>query len=189
MLEKTGINKLPSIKTAKYIHNIDKKGCRLAYPGGQKIIIPVEINEMYVGIPENRLSLLVIESICTDGLASHPIVIVPSSSIMEHWFHINMIGYELITVSPSKYTTSEISLLWLEHFIKYNKYRPDTYWRILVLNSHTSYIDDNFVTTCKTNNIWLILFPSHQIYLIQPADIECFCTWKYQQHTAIWNAI
>jgi hypothetical protein len=67
-----------------YIYNIDKKGYRIAIPGGQEVVVPTNINDMYVGIPENRLSLTIIESICANGTTDPPIVIIPGKSIIEH---------------------------------------------------------------------------------------------------------
>jgi len=96
---------------------MDEKGARLACPGGQEVV-PVGIDQIYVGIPENRLSLTII--IGADGTVIPPVVIVPGTRIMEHWFHTSMTGHELITVSESGYTKAAINMVWLEHFIKYN---------------------------------------------------------------------
>jgi len=56
-LEYTGV------RSGKYIHNMDEKGCRIACPAGEEVVVPIGIKEMYVGVPENWLSLTVIESI------------------------------------------------------------------------------------------------------------------------------
>ena len=68
----------------QFIHNMDKKGYRIACPGDQDVVVSRAINEMYVGVPENRLSLIVIESICADGTTIPLVVIVLGGSIMEH---------------------------------------------------------------------------------------------------------
>jgi hypothetical protein len=48
------------LKKPRYIHNIDKKGTRITCPTGQEVVVPVGIKEMYVRIPENRISITVI---------------------------------------------------------------------------------------------------------------------------------
>jgi hypothetical protein len=63
---------------------------------------------MYVRVPENRLSLTVIESISADSKSIPPLVIVPGKNIMVSWFHKNMTGKEMVTVSLSGYTNKEI---------------------------------------------------------------------------------
>ena len=67
----------------KYIHNIDKKGYYVACPSGEEVVVPIGINEMYIGVPENRLSLTVIESIFADDKSIPPLVIVPGGTIIE----------------------------------------------------------------------------------------------------------
>jgi plasmid replication initiation protein len=62
---------------------MDEKEVRIAYPIGEEIIIPIRIKEIYVGMPENRLSLTIIKSISADGKAILLIVIIPGSIIME----------------------------------------------------------------------------------------------------------
>ena len=116
-LEHTGI------RTGKYIYNMDEKGCRIACPIGEEVVVPIGIKEMYVGVPENRLSLTVIESISADGKSIPPLVILPGAMIMESWFHENMTGQEVVTISPSGYTNEGICIVWLDHFIKHNNYR------------------------------------------------------------------
>jgi len=113
------------ISSGKYIYNMDEKGCRIACPVGEEVVVPIRIKEMYVGVPENRLSLTVVKCICADGIAIPPLVIVPGQNIMVSWFHKNMTGHEVITVSPSGYTNEEICITWLDHFIKHTDSGPD----------------------------------------------------------------
>ena len=54
------------IRSRKYIHNIDEKGYRITYPTGEEVVVLARIKEMYIGVPENQLSLTVIESISAD---------------------------------------------------------------------------------------------------------------------------
>ena len=76
---------------------MDEKGARLACPGGQYVVVPIEVEEMYVGIPENRLSVTVIETIRTNRTTLTPLaVILPTNKIIEHWFYYNITGLELI---------------------------------------------------------------------------------------------
>jgi len=119
------------IKSGKYIHNMDEIGARLACPAGEEVVVPIRIKEMYVGVPENRLSLTIVESISADGKAIPPLVIIPSTMIMVSWFHKNITGLKVITVSPTGYTNEGICMTWLDHFIKYNDCGPDKPWHIL----------------------------------------------------------
>ena len=83
-LKETEINKLPQEERASRIHNMNEKGVCLACPRGQEIIVPISINEIYVGIPENWLSLTVIKSICTDGMTIPLVVIILANRVIEY---------------------------------------------------------------------------------------------------------
>jgi hypothetical protein len=118
-LEATGI------RHGKRIHNMDEKGARICVPAGEEVVVPIGIKEMYTGIPKNRMSLTIIECISADGKAIPPVVIVLGIMIMVSWFHENMTGHEVITVSPSRYTNEGICIVWLDHFIKHNDCGPN----------------------------------------------------------------
>jgi hypothetical protein len=59
------------------IHNMDEKGARIGCRTGEEVVVPISIKEIYTGVPENRKSLTVIESVSADGKAIPPVIIVP----------------------------------------------------------------------------------------------------------------
>jgi hypothetical protein len=168
---------------------MDEKEARICVPVGEEIVVLIGIKEMYTGIPKNRMSLTVIECISADGKAIPPVVIVPGVMIIVSWFHENMTGHEIITVSLSGYTNEVICMVWLDHFIKHNDCGPDKPWHILLIDSTTCYDADDFILKVKMNKIWIVKFPSHQTYLLQPFDVGCFRQWKRYQQSNIINAI
>ena len=80
---------------------------------------------MYIGIPENHMSLTIIKCKSADSKAIPPIVIVPRVMIMVSWFYENITKYKVIAVSPSGYTNEGICMVWLDYFIKHNNCRPN----------------------------------------------------------------
>jgi len=105
---------LSKAQASARLHNIDEKGCRLAYPGGQDIVVPLEVQEIYIGIPENRLSVTVIETIRANRQCLTPLVVImPTKKIIEYWYTDKMTGYELIELSESGYTNKAINIAWL----------------------------------------------------------------------------
>jgi hypothetical protein len=54
------------------MHNINEKGCCLACPIGEDVIVLIRIKEMYVKVPENRLFVTVVKSISADGKVIPP---------------------------------------------------------------------------------------------------------------------
>jgi hypothetical protein len=161
---------------------MDEKGTRLTCPAGQEVVVPVGITEIYVGIPENRISVTVIECICANGTAIPPVIIVPGTMIMGGWFHEKITGHEVITVSLTGYTNEGIYMAWLDHFIKQYDYGPNSHWRILLIDGATCHNAGDFIIKAKINKIWVIKYPSHQTHLLQPLDVGCFREWKIYQN-------
>lgn len=52
---------------------MDEAGFRIGIPGGQKVIVPRNVTEMYTPSPENRLSITIIESVCSTGATIAPV--------------------------------------------------------------------------------------------------------------------
>jgi hypothetical protein len=90
---------------------MDEKGARIYMPAREEVIVLIGIKEIYTGIPENRISLIIIESISIDGKAIPPVVIIPGVIIMVSWFHENITSYEVIIVSPTRYINEGIYIV------------------------------------------------------------------------------
>ena len=145
---------------------MDEKGARLTCLAGEEVIVPVYIKEMCTGIPENRRSLTVIESISADGKAIPLVVIVPGWKLMENWFSAYITGHELITLSLTGYTNEGVCIEWLDHFIKHNKCGPDQLWHVLLIDGATCHEAPLFVLKALAYNIEIVKFPSHLTHLL-----------------------
>ena len=80
-------------------------------PTREEVVVLIRIKEIYIGIPENRISLIIIESISIDSKAIPPVVIIPRVIIIVSWFHENITNHEVIIVSPTKYTNEGIYIV------------------------------------------------------------------------------
>jgi DDE superfamily endonuclease len=116
-------------------------------------VVLVGIIEMYVGIPENRISIIVIECICANGIAIPLVIIALGTMIMGGWFYKKMTGHEVITVSDTSYTNKGIYIAWLDHFIKQYNCSPTSHWRILLIDGATYYKAPNFIIKAKIHKI------------------------------------
>ena len=90
---------------------MDEKGARICMPTREEVIVPIRIKEIYTRIPENCISLTIIESISIDSNAIPPVVIVPGVIIIVSWFHENMTSYKVIIVSPTGYINEGICMV------------------------------------------------------------------------------
>jgi hypothetical protein len=74
-------------------------------------VVPIGIKEIYIGIPENYISLIIIESISIDSKAILLVVIIPRVIIIVSWFYKNIIRYKVIIVSPTRYINKSIYIV------------------------------------------------------------------------------
>jgi hypothetical protein len=63
---------------------------------------------MYIGIPKNRISFIVIEYIYANGIAIPLIIIIPRTMIIGGWFYKKMTSHKVITISLIGYTNKGI---------------------------------------------------------------------------------
>jgi hypothetical protein len=55
---------------------MDEKGARIYILTREEVVVLIGIKEIYIGIPENYISLIIIESISIDSKVILPVVIV-----------------------------------------------------------------------------------------------------------------
>ena len=85
---------------------------------GHEILVSSDIKEFYSISPENRKSLIIIESINDAGhQPPSPVLIMQGRRIMQNWFQEGLPTGTLIEVSESGFITDEIAIEFLKHFI------------------------------------------------------------------------
>jgi DDE superfamily endonuclease len=58
-----------------------------------------------------------------------------------------------------------------------------------LIDGATCHEAGDFIIKAKMYKIWVVKYPSHQTYLLQPLDVGCFRQWKQYQNGNIWNGI
>lgn len=132
---------------------MDEKGCRLVCLAGEDVVVLVGIKEIYIEISENRIFLIIVESICAKRYTIPSVYIVFGKLIMGSWIHEKMTGYKVITVSDIGYINEGICIAWLDHFILYNDCGPIKLWRILLIDGAICYEAPNFMIKATANKI------------------------------------
>jgi len=57
---------------------MDESRARIRCPGGEDVMVPVNVKELYMASPENRKSIIVIKTIIIDGREPlSPFIITP----------------------------------------------------------------------------------------------------------------
>ena len=179
-----------NITKGKNVLNMDESGARVGCPGGEDVIVPVEVKELYTASLENRKSVTIIETIHADGREPiPPFVIVPGKKIMDAWVSENLIGTEHIECTPTGYTNNDVVMKYLDHLIQYSRAGPNKPWKMLLLDGHESHVYKPFQLKAAENHIKLFWFPSHLTHALQPLDVGIFRPWKHYYKLAIHAAL
>jgi hypothetical protein len=84
----------------------------------------------------------------------------------------------VIAVSNNGWTTNELGVGWLKHFIKHTESKVVGARWLLILDDHESHRSLEFQELCKENNIYTLCMPPHSLHLLQPLDVVCFSVLK-----------
>lgn len=128
--------------------------------------------------PRNHAQVTTIECINASGWALPLCIIFKGKVLIESWFDGLPEDWRL-DISSNRQTSDEISLRWLE-----KRFIPSTFsctkgkYRLLILDSHRSYLTPKFDEICEKNNIIAICMPPHSSHLLQPLDNSCFAVLK-----------
>jgi hypothetical protein len=153
---------------------MDETSFRIGIPRGERVIVPCEAKELYTPSPENWTLITIIETVLVVGEVIPPILIIPGKVHMNSWYHPNLRGTERILLSDSRFTNDKLGLRWLEHFIQHIESTPYSNAKVLLVDSHVSHTNLDFVIAAAKDNIHVYTFPSHLTHILQPLDVGIF---------------
>jgi hypothetical protein len=108
-----------------------------------------------------------------------PFIIFAGQHHLSAWYEGNDIPSNWpISLSDNGWTTNEVTLDWLKHFIKHTKDQRVGGYQLLILDSHESHHSVDFDQLCKDSNIIALCMPPHLLHLLQPLDVGCFSPLK-----------
>jgi hypothetical protein len=85
----------------------------------------------------------------------------------------------VIGLSENSCTDDILGLIWLKTvFEKHTVYRTKGIYRLLILDSHGSYLIPEFDLFCKDHSIITLCMLLYSLYLLQPYDISFFVVLK-----------
>jgi hypothetical protein len=153
------------------------------------VIVPRNAIELYTASLENRTSITIIEAVSAAGEVTPPILIIPGKVHMDSWYHESLIGIELVLLSEFGYLNDELAIKWLKHFITHTNSTSTSTQKLLVLDSHLSYLTNEFVIQANEYNILIYAFPSHLTHVLQLLDVGIFQPYKHYHRQAVHTAI
>lgn len=102
---KRGFDKKP-----EKIWNFDESGFRVGMMREEVVYIPANAPDVYQDNPENHKQVTLVEGINTAGGVLPPMIIIEGQYHLSKWFNSNQTGAEVIQVSNSGYTNSQIAI-------------------------------------------------------------------------------
>jgi hypothetical protein len=128
--------------------------------------------------PGNREWTTVIQGINAAGWAIPPFIVFAGQHHLSTWYEEDIPHDWAIAVSDNGWTTNEIGVEWLKHFIKHTKGKMVGARQLLILDGYESHHSLEFQELCKENNIFTLCMPPYLSHLLQPLDVGCFSPLK-----------
>ena len=171
------------------IWNMDETGFRIGIPGGERVMVPRAVKQLYTPSPENRISITIIEAVSAVGQKIAPVLVVPGKIHMEAWYPQNLDGNELILLSETGYSNSQLAIRWLQHFVELTAPHDPGNPKVLLLDSHVSHTSPDFIIMATKYHIIVWAFPSHLTHVLQPLDVGIFQPYKHWHRQSVLRAI
>jgi hypothetical protein len=158
-------------------YNFDETGFQMGVGGSVKVVTASERRLKPIGVqPGNREWVTLIAAINAAGWVIPPFLIFKAKNHDQAWYH-NPPDWR-IGVSSNGWTTNELGLEWLKHFIHHTSACTVGVYRLLILDGHESHKSLAFQTLCEESKIITLCMPAHASHILQPLDVGCFAPLK-----------
>jgi hypothetical protein len=91
--------------------------------------------------------------------------------------------------SESGFTSNELCIQYLKHFIKHTRSGPDSEWKVLLMDNHGSHETGEVIQMAIANKILLYPLLAHLTHCMQPLDVGCFQPYKHWHDKAIKESL
>jgi len=161
-------------------YNFDETGFMMGKISSQLVVTGSEKRSRPKTIqPGNREWVTVIQGINATGWAIPPFIVFAGKYHLSAWYQEDNIPRDwAIAVSDNGWTTNELGVNWLKHFIAHTKDRRVGARQLLIIDGHESHSSLEFQAIYKENKIYTLCMPPHSLHLLQPLDVGCFSPLK-----------
>ncbi|OWY51599.1 putative transposase [Alternaria alternata] len=159
-------------------YNFDETGFQIGVGGSVKVVTASERRSRPLGVqPGDREWVTLIAGINAMGWSIPPFLDLKAKHHDQAWYHNNPKDWR-IGVSNNGWTTNELGLAWLQHFIQHTKARTVGNHQLLILDGHESHQSLAFQDLCEENKIITVCMPPRSSHILQPLDVGCFAPLK-----------
>jgi hypothetical protein len=166
-------------------YNFNKTGFQIGVGGSVKVVTASERRLKPLSVqPDDREWITLIACINAMGWSIPPFFILKAKHHDRAWYHNNPKDWR-ISVSKNGWTTNELSLAWLQHFIQHTEACTVGSHQLLILDGHESHKSLAFQDLCEHNRVITLCMPPHASHILQPLDVGCFAPLKRAYKTEI----
>ena len=143
-----------------------------------KVVTASERRTQPIGVQQgDREWVTLIAAINAMGWAIAPYFIFKAKNHDAAWFP-DLKPQWRIGVSDNGWTTNDIGVAWLRHFVEQIQGRRVGSHVLLIIDGHESHKSLTFQNLCEENKIITLCMPAHSSHILQPLDVGCFAPLK-----------
>jgi hypothetical protein len=162
----------------KDTYNFDETGFQIGVGGSVKVVTASERRLKPLSVqPGDCEWITLIACINAIGWSIPPFFILKAKHHDRAWYHNNPPDWR-IGVSKNGWTTNELGLAWLKHFIQHTEARTVGSHRLLIIDGHESHQSLEFQNLCEESKVIALCMPPHASHILQPLDVGCFAALK-----------
>lgn len=155
------------------IYNLDESGLSTVPSRQPKVLSPIGTKRVAKIVSAERgKTITVVCAMNAIGSYVPPFIIYPRKRMRPEFLTggpPGCVGY----AQDTGYMTSEVFLLYLQHFVKHTK--PTTEKPILLLlDNHASHVSLPAINFCREHSVVMLGFPPHTSHRLQPLDVAFF---------------
>ena len=163
-------------------YNFDETGFTMGIGNRVKVVTASERRTQPIGVQQgDREWVTLIAAINAMGWAIAPYFIFKAKNHDASWYS-DLKPQWRIGVSNNGWTTNDIGVAWLRHFVEQIQGRRVGSHVLLIIDGHESHKSVAFQDLCEENKIITLCMPPHSSHILQPLDVGCFAHLK--RHTA-----
>ncbi len=158
----------------------------------KNILMSKNISDFYSINLENRKSLIIIEEV---NVADHKLIsfvlIIQRQRLMQNWIQFESFAETLIKTFENEFTSDEIIIVWLKHFILHTNSNTNSLqeWKLLLMNQHDNHCTFEFVRLANDHHIRSFSFISHFTHCMQSLNVEIFHPYKKHHDNVIKQVV
>ena len=148
------------------VYNFDETGFMMGVAATSKVVTSSDtVGRATVVQPGNRDWVTAIECINASGWCLPPFVILSGKLHQASWYQHLPLDW-VLAVSDNGWTTDELGVEWVKHFDRQTASRTRGVYRLLILDSHSSYATPEFNYYCTENKIITLCMPAYTSHLL-----------------------